>query len=143
MDLNIFCREYRYSLDAKNRIFIPAKFREILGDSFVVTRKLERCLALYTKEKWEEYAAKINALPNSQVVELKRFIFPATLVAEPDGQGRIIIPPDLKEYAQIDKNVVILGVGDHAQVWSEKLWSEQEAKRDVGKLEQLMQELGL
>lgn len=141
--MEMFCREYRYSLDAKNRIFIPAKYREILGDSFVITRRLDPCLALYTNEEWEKYAEKIRALPDSVALELKLFIFPKTLVAEPDSQGRVLIPSDLKEYAQLDKNAVILGAGDHAQIWSESLWEEREKKRDVDHLRELMRQLGL
>ena len=141
--MNLFCREYRYSLDAKNRIFIPAKYREILGDSFVITRRLDPCLALYTNEEWQKYSDKINALPDSVAMELKEFIFPKTLVAEPDSQGRVIIPNDLKEYACLDKNAVIIGVGDHAQIWSDTLWEEREKKRDMDSLRNLMRQLGL
>lgn len=141
--MELFCREYRYSLDAKNRIFIPAKYREILGDSFIITRRLDTCLALYTNEEWEKYSEKIKALPDSVAMELKRFIFPKTLLAEPDSQGRVIIPNDLKEYAQLEKNAVIIGVGDHAEIWSESLWDEREKTKDIEGLRELMRQLGL
>ena len=141
--MELFCREYRYSLDAKNRIFIPAKYREILGDSFIITRRLDTCLALYTTEEWEKYSEKIKALPDSVAMELKRFIFPKTLLAEPDSQGRVIIPNDLKEYAQLEKNAVIIGVGDHAEIWSESLWDEREKTKDIEGLRELMRQLGL
>ena len=141
--MELFCREYRDSLDAKNRIFIPAKYREILGDSFIITRRLDTCLALYTNEEWEKYSEKIKALPDSVAMELKRFIFPKTLLAEPDSQGRVIIPNDLKEYAQLEKNAVIIGVGDHAEIWSESLWDEREKTKDIEGLRELMRQLGL
>ncbi|MBR6742499.1 MAG: division/cell wall cluster transcriptional repressor MraZ [Clostridia bacterium] len=141
--MELFCREYRYSLDAKNRIFVPAKYREILGDTFIITRRLDTCLALYTNEEWEKYSEKIKALPDSVAMELKRFIFPKTLVAEPDSQGRVIIPNDLKEYAQLEKNAVIIGVGDHAEIWSESLWDEREKTKDIEGLRELMRQLGL
>ena len=141
--MELFCREYRYSLDAKNRLAIPAKYREILGDTFIITRKLDPCLAIYTHEEWQKYSDKIKALPDSVAMELKEFIFPKTLVAEPDSQGRVVIPADLKDYAQLDKNAVIIGVGDHAQIWSEKLWEEREQKRDLASLRELMRQLGL
>ncbi len=139
----MFCREYRYSLDGKNRIFIPSKHREILGDTFYVTRRLEGCLALYTNEEWEKYSEKINALPDSVVMSLKQFIFPKTFQAELDTQGRIVIPQDLKDFAGLEKNCVIIGVGDHAQIWSEDRWDEKEKTRDTANLEELMRQLGL
>lgn len=142
-EMDLFCREYRYSLDSKNRIFIPAKYREILGDSFIITRKLDPCLAIYTHEEWQKYSDKIKALPDSVAMELKEFIFPKTMVGEPDSQGRVIIPNDLKDYAELDKNAVIVGVGDHAQIWSEQLWEEREKKRDLASLRELMRQLGL
>ena len=141
--MDLFCREYRYSLDSKNRIFIPAKYREILGESFIITRKLDPCLAIYTHEEWQKYSDKIKALPDSVAMELKEFIFPKTLVAEPDSQGRVIIPADLKDHAELDKNAVIIGVGDHAQIWSETMWEEREKKRDLASLRELMRQLGL
>lgn len=141
--MELFCREYRYSLDAKNRIFIPAKYREVLGDDFVITRSIDPCLALYTKEDWDKYSEKIKALPDSVALALKRFIFPKTAKGDPDSQGRVIIPSDLKEYAQLEKNAVIIGVGDHAEIWSEALWNDHEKNQDIEGLRELMRQLGL
>ena len=135
--------EYRHAIDAKNRLFIPAKHREQLGESFIITRKMEKCLALYSDGEWQKFTDKLNTLPDSVVGEIKQFLFPKTMWASPDAQGRVVITPELRSYAELDKNVVIIGVGDHAQIWSESRWQEKESKRDTDAMVELLRKLGL
>lgn len=135
--------EYRHAIDVKNRLFIPAKFREQLGESFIITRKMERCLALYSDVEWQKFTDKLNTLPDSIVGEIKQFLFPKTMWATPDAQGRVVITPELRGYADLDKNVVIIGVGDHAQIWAENRWDEKERNRDTEAMVDLLRKLGL
>ena len=136
--------EYRHSVDAKNRLFIPAKFREEFGESLYVTRKMgEECLAVYSEEEWKKLAEKLNTLPDSQVGMLKRFVFSKTAQVTPDTHGRILIPSALLQYASIDKNVVIAGVGDHLQIWNEAMWDTNESELDLDEIASLFRQLGL
>jgi len=137
------CGEYRHALDAKNRLFIPAKLREVLGETFVITRKVEQCLAMYSKKEWDKFTAKLNTLPDSVVGDIKRFIYSKTQIVTPDTQGRVIINPELKLHSELDRNAVVIGVGDHAEIWAEELWSRKEASVDKSAMLELLRQLGL
>ena len=136
----LFVGEYKHTLDAKNRLFIPAKYREMLGDSFYITRKMEKCLAIYSEEEWTKLTEKLNTMPDSSVGAIKQFLYSKTINVSPDSQGRVVLTPELLGYAQIDKNAVIIGVGDHLQIWSDVLWTEKENSIDT---EELMEKLRL
>ena len=136
--------EYRHTIDAKNRLFIPAKFREEFGESFYVTRKMgEECLAVYSEEEWKKFSEKLNMLPDSQVGVLKRFVFSKTTQVTPDTHGRILLPSSLLHYAKIDKNVVIAGVGDHLQIWNEETWDINEQELNLDEIATLFRQFGL
>ena len=139
----LFVGEFHHTLDAKNRIFIPAKYRTSLGDSFYITRKMERCLAIYSEAEWTKMTDKLNTLPDSVVGAIKQFLYSKTVSVTPDGQGRIVLPPELMQYAAIEKNAVIIGVGDHLQIWSDALWSEKENTMDTAALMEQLRQLGL
>lgn len=136
--------EYRHNVDPKNRLFIPAKFREELGETFYVTRKImEKCLAIYSEAEWTKFSEKLNTLPDSKVGKIKQFIFSKTAQVSPDTHGRILIPANLLQYANIEKNVVIVGIGDHVQIWNEQDWDAKEQELDLAEMEGLFTELGL
>lgn len=139
----IFVGEYRHTLDAKNRLFIPAKYREMLGNTFYITRKMEKCLAIYSEEEWTKMTEKLNTLPDSSVGVIKQFIYSKTICVSPDSQGRVVLTPELLSYAQIDKNAVIIGAGDHAQIWSDVLWAEKESSIDTEELMEKLRMFGL
>lgn len=139
----LFVGEYKHSLDAKNRLFIPAKYRDMLGDSFYITRKMEKCLAIYSEAEWNKLTDKLNTLPDSVVGSIKQFLYSKTISVSPDSQGRVVLPPELLTYASIDKNTVIIGVGDHLQIWSDKLWEEKESAIDTAVLMEQLRQLGL
>ena len=102
-----FVGEYEHTLDAKNRVFMPARFREQLGESFFVTRKMNKnCLAVYTCEKMDQIADLINGFPDSEVSEIKEFRFSKSVQASPDSNGRIVLPQQILDYA--DKNPDII-----------------------------------
>ena len=136
--------EYHHTLDAKNRLFIPAKMRDEIGPDFYVTRKITNsCLALYPPEKWRELSDKLNSNSDSRYAQLKRFIFSKTVSVTPDSHGRIILPAELLSYAKIDKNAVIVGFGNSAEIWSEALYAAEELAIDPATLLELGNELGL
>lgn len=136
--------EYRHALDPKKRLFIPAKYREELGETFYVTRKvMEKCLAIYSEDEWQKFSEKLNTLPESKVGKIKQFVFSKTAQVTADSHGRILIPANLLAYAEIEKNAVITGVGDHVQVWNEEAWEAKEKEIDLAEMEELFCQLGL
>jgi MraZ protein len=136
--------EYRHVVDTKNRLFIPAKFRDELGESFYITRKImEKCLAIYSEAEWQKFSEKLNTLPDSKVGKIKQFIYSKTAQVTADSHGRILVPANLLSYAGIDKSTVIAGIGDHVQIWDEKAWDDKEAELDLTEMEDLFSQLGL
>lgn len=116
----MFMGSYQHTLDTKNRLIIPAKFRNQLGDSFVITKGNENSLHAYTEAGWEQFEAKLNQLPsnNPKVRQYKRAILAGATEAEFDKQGRVVIPVVLKEHAGLDKDVVIIGYGEQEfEIW--------------------------
>ena len=136
--------EYYHTLDAKNRLFIPAKHREVLGELFYITRKVgDKCLAIYSEEEWEKLSAKLTQFPDSVVADLKKFLYSKTISVSPDAQGRVMLTSALIDYSGIDKNVAVIGCGDHAQIWAEDAWKEDEKNLDTAQMQELLIKLGL
>lgn len=141
----MLCGEYKHALDAKNRLFIPAKYREQLGESFVVVRSSEgelRFLTVYSQAEWAEIEAKLASMPRSSTRGLNRFWGRHGLEATPDSQGRILLSPPLVEYAGFGKNAVIIGCGSYLEIWSEDGYECMVAAEDAEAMEQQMKELG-
>lgn len=134
--------EYQHTLDAKGRLFIPAKLREQLGDSFVVTKGLDECLFAYPQEAWEKLEQKIRQLPMSKSRSLQRFFLSSAADVTVDRQGRIIIPPVLRSYAGLERDVVIIGVGERAELWDAQRWNAYTDDLDSESIAQAMEELG-
>ncbi|WP_422444206.1 division/cell wall cluster transcriptional repressor MraZ [Thermoanaerobacterium sp. DL9XJH110] len=120
----MFMGQFQHSLDSKGRLIIPSKFRELLGDSFILTKGLDRCLFVYPKDEWAMLEQKLKTLPFTQkdARAFIRFFFSGAVETEIDRQGRILIPPPLREHARIDKDVVIIGVSNRAEIWSQEEW---------------------
>ena len=138
-----FVGSHTHSLDAKKRVFVPAKFRDDLGDEFYITRKFDTYLSIYTADDWAAYVEKIEKLPESVAGEIQDFIIGAAQKCTPDSNGRIIIDDKLLKHAGITKNVVFVGAGRQIRAWSEELWNERESKRDFAKMREIMAEYGL
>lgn len=139
-----FVGEYSHTLDAKNRIFIPTKLRDDLGDHFYITRKMNKsCLAVYSCAEMDRICEQIAQFPDSEVSEVKEFLFSKTIYVTPDSNGRVVLPPNILDYAKIDRNAVIVGAGNHLQIWSDILWAEEEQKRDMVSLRAKLASLGL
>lgn len=130
--------EYQHSIDDKGRMIIPVKFRELLGTSFVVTRGLDHCLFAYPREEWALLEQKLKSLPlmKSDARAFTRFFFSGATECEWDKQGRVNLPGNLREYAKLDKECVVLGVSNRMEIWSKPIWNEyydqsEEAFNDI------------
>lgn len=133
---------FTHTVDAKNRLFIPAKHREQLGDSFVITRNIDKCLSVFSMAEWEKYTDKLEQLPTTQAREIARFIYSNAAEVQPDSQGRILISAELLAYAGIQKSAVIVGCGRRAEIWAEEVWNEKNNVEATDSLTELMIELG-
>ena len=138
----MFLGEFKYTIDVKGRIFIPAKFRESLGEKFVVTRGVDLCLAVYPAEEWEKYTSKINDLPASQARRIRRFVYAGACESEVDSHGRTVIPQNLREYAGIDGDVYITGAGSYIEIWSAEGWNKERELESSEEIATLMEQLG-
>ncbi len=134
--------QYQHNIDAKGRLFIPAKFREELGETFYVAIGLDGCLSVYSDAKWAELRTKYDALPISQARKM-RVLFANAAKCEPDSQGRILIPSNLRAYAALDKEVVINGASRCVELWNPERWAPvEEEGLDPKNLAAVMEELG-
>jgi MraZ protein len=119
--------EYEHTIDDKNRLTLPAKFRKAFVDGVVVTRGMDGCLYAYTVAEWGEHVAsrlaELDPL-SKEARTMKRFFFSAAMEAEPDRQGRIVVPPALAEHAGLGREVVVAGVHDHVEIWDRATWRE-------------------
>ncbi|MCI9345987.1 MAG: division/cell wall cluster transcriptional repressor MraZ [Lachnospiraceae bacterium] len=141
----MFMGEYNHTIDAKGRLIIPSKFREILGDAFVVTKGLDGCLFVYDNEEWKRFEEKLRSLPitNKEARQFVRFFLAGATEAEVDKQGRILIPNVLREFAEITKDVVLVGVGSRIEIWSRERFEETASFEDMDEIAEHMAELGL
>ena len=135
--------EYNYALDAKGRLNFPAKLREDLGDHFFIAKGLgEHCLYVYSLAEWQKFIDKIDALPFSKARKLQRELFASACEVEPDKQGRIVVPANLREHGELEKDVVIIGTSNRCEIWSKANWDAYLAESTPEAIEEAMDELG-
>ena len=121
--MNLVKGEYKHSIDAKGRLAMPAKLRDELGERFTVTKGLDGCLAVYPEKEWESLEDRIRALGNGEKARrVKRYYFANAFDAQLDAQGRILIPEGMREFADLQKDVVVIGQLDHAEIWNSEKW---------------------
>lgn len=137
--------EYNHTIDAKGRLIVPAKFREALGDEFVVTRGLDDCLFVFPNEGWKVFEEKLSTLPvaNKNARRFARFFLSGAATVELDKQGRILIPTTLREYGALEKEVVFIGVANRVEIWSKERWENSAVMDDMDEIAESMDELGL
>jgi mraZ protein len=133
--------EYSHSLDAKGRINFPAKFREELGEQFYVTRWLDDCLVVFPNSEWNRISEILAEKSVVKSRDVLRYIYASATQAEPDKQGRILIPQNLREHARIEKEVVVIGVGTHAEIWNKDAWAAMSERMRSGPIIEAMEEL--
>lgn len=137
----VFSGTYRHTVDSKNRLFIPAKFREQLGDNFMVMQNVEGCLDIITAEARDALVEKLSLLPRTQTSKIKRFLFSGAGDCTPDSQGRVVLPQQLVDFATLEKNVLVIGAGDHVEIWNEELFEKNLATMSNEDLANEMNEL--
>lgn len=139
--------EYNHNIDDKGRVSVPAKFREDLGISFIVTKGLDNCLFAYSKEEWTKFEEKLKSLPltNPNARNFIRFFFSGATECEIDKQGRINIPQSLREYAELGREVVIIGVSTRVEIWNREKWNNYTSPEnmDVDEIAKQMSDLGI
>ena len=153
----MFLGEYRHTLDSKKRTFLPSKLREKLGSEVVIARGVDKCLTLYTAEGWKKFEEKIEELPPIRARAVRRWLYGFSGEVTIDSQGRIAIPKNLVEYAELegkksddDKeekgnvyNIVSVGVGDHVEIWSEQEYENVINNMSADQIAAALAELGM
>lgn len=141
---SMFMGTYDHSIDAKGRVIVPAKFREPLGDSFVVTLGLDGCLFGYPKEEWMDFVEQLKGLPGTKEArKLQRYFMAGAAPCDVDKQGRILIPSKLREAAGLEKDIVFVGVMSKIEIWSKSRWEENDDFENVDEIAEHMSEFGL
>jgi MraZ protein len=140
----MFMGQYEHSIDTKGRVIIPAKYREGLGECFVVTRGLDGCLFLYPTDEWGAFVEKLQNLPSNQKTRrIQRQFLSSAMEVALDKQGRILIPAMLREAASLEKEIVFVGMMNRVEVWDKSLLEKQELHDDEEALEEAMDELDI
>lgn len=131
-ELHMFMGEYHHTIDEKGRMIIPAKFREGLGPNFVITRGLDQCLFVYPESEWKQLEEKLKVLPftKKDARAFTRFFFSGATECELDKQGRVLISSPLRQYAELEKECVVIGVSNRVEVWSKSTWEDYFAKSE-------------
>lgn len=135
--------KYSHSLDAKNRIIIPSKLKDQLGETVTILRGSDKCLTVYSAEEWDNYAKRISELPKTQIRAISRYIYANSIEVQPDAQGRVMLTPEMLQYAGITKNVITVGCGKYAEIWSQEVWDEQNIDSEPENFTENLINLGL
>lgn len=136
--------EQKHTIDSKNRLFIPSKFREELGTQIVIAKSvMGKCVWIYSRENWERFEEKLRDLPQISAYEVVSWLYVNSEDAEVDTQGRIAIPAKYLKYAGITKNIISAGVRDHMEIWDEETFEEKMESTDVSALRNLLMQHGM
>ncbi len=129
----MFLGRYAHSLDAKGRVAVPARFRDALAEGVVLTRGIDRCLALYPMAAWLPLAEKVSALPitDPDARNFRRMVFAEAVNLDLDGQGRILVPPELRRWAGLEREALVVGVHTAIELWSPERWAAVESVMDA------------
>ncbi len=133
---------YQHTVDAKGRVFVPVKLRDKLGSSFMAAAVMDHCISLYSNEEWDKLMAGINAMPISKARDLQRHLSLNAIDVELDAQGRILLPRHLVAYGMLEKDVTVIGAGNHAEIWNTARLEERERTLTDEELEDKFIELG-
>lgn len=141
----MFTGEYNHTIDEKGRMIIPSKFREDLDGSFVITKGIDGCLFAYAIEDWNEFENKLKGLPltNKNARNFSRYMLGSASYVDIDKQGRILLPQTLRGFAEIDKDLTLVGVGSRFEIWSKEKWEANCELLDGAELAENMEDLGI
>ena len=144
MSAGVLSGEFRHTLDPKNRLFIPAKHREELGESFMVARSIrESCLQVYSLEEWERYIEPIKKMDRKDSEKILRTLHRNAAQVTPDSQGRIVLPAALIQHAQIVKGAVVVGCGSYGEIWAEEIYDRTMEEEDLEDVKNVLESFGL
>ena len=135
--------EFEHNADQKGRLIFPIKLRESLGDRFVVAKGLDQCLYVYSIPDWEAFEEKLSRLPVAKSRKMNRFFCASAIECEPDPQGRILLSQALRDYAGITREVVIVGLKGHAEIWDAERWKTYNGDMTSDDVAGIMEELGV
>lgn len=143
--MHMFMGEYNHTIDAKGRLIIPSKFREALGDEFVVTKGMDGCLFVFDNSEWRAFEEKLRSLPmiDKEARQFTRFFLAGAASVEVDKQGRVLLPAVLREFADITKDAVLIGVGSRIEIWSKDRWEGTVTYQDMEEIAEHMIKLGI
>lgn len=129
----MFIGEYEHSVDAKGRVIMPVKLREDIGEKFIVTKGLDGCLFAYSEEEWHNFEEKLKTLPltNKNARDFVRFFLSGAVECEIDKQGRFLIPGNLRTYATLEKEIIIIGVGTRIEIWNREEWKKYSSDENI------------
>ena len=125
--------EYEHSLDAKGRLILPSKIREDMGEKFIITKGLDKCLFGFSQKEWANFEEKLKTLPltNKNARDFVRFFLSGAIECEIDKQGRFLITSNLREYAKLEKDTVIIGVGTRIEIWDKEKWKSYNSDENI------------
>lgn len=135
--------EYQHNIDTKGRVAVPSKFRDDLGMLFYITKGLDNCLFVLPQEEWNKLVEKVKALPISKARTLQRFFFSGAAEVMPDKQGRILIPQQLREHAELNKEITFIGTSSRVEIWDSKKWTAFNSELTQESVAEAMDMLGL
>ena len=139
--------EFNHSIDEKGRLIIPAKLREDLGENYVICNGMEGCLFLHSEEEWKKFVAELETLPrmNKDARIFKRYFFGSASEGTFDKQGRLLVPPSLRRAAQLEKDVVLVGVQDRVEIWDRAQWEARSvvSEEDLDAIAERMEAIGI
>ena len=141
----MFMGEYNHAIDTKGRLIVPSKFREKLGEEFVVTKGLDDCLFVYPLDEWAQIETAFRKVPltNKKARDFVRFFFAGAASCEVDKQGRILLPANLRSYAGLEKDIVSAGVLNRVEIWDKEKWEKSNDIGDLDDIADYMAELGV
>ena len=141
----MFLGEYQHSADEKGRVVLPRKFGDGLSDGCVITKGQDRCLYVFAMDRWDEELEKMKRLPRSdrRARSFSRSFFAGAADVQLDKQGRIQVPPVLREFAGLDRDVTVVGVADRIEIWSTERWQEVVSDADVAYADTEFSEYGI
>ena len=134
---------FDHKIDKKGRVFIPSAFREELGEGFIICKGIfgKKCLCVYSNEEWNALVEKIGTLPAAKSSSVKRFLYDGAFSVEFDTQGRILVPPTLREYAGFDSEVHIIGMHTNLEIWDKATWENANAEYTPEAIAAIVEEL--
>lgn len=129
----MFIGEYEHNIDTKGRVTMPVKLREDIGDTFIVTKGLDGCLFAYSQSEWKNFEEKLKSLPltNKNARDFVRFFLSGAIECEIDKQGRFLIPGNLRNYAKLEKETIIIGVGTRIEIWNKEEWDKYSSNENI------------